>query len=202
MTALPAPLTKRARKLLRKGARAKREPRQMPAREVEMPTPERIAHAGEGFNTVIVQGERKTRIDDAPFDRMKARRDLNDDRDINDMLYEAGDRWLRDWYLSGLSGVGAINYGRAGTGEGDTPWSMPTTEKAMRHRQAFRAARLVLTEEERTIVGGIVLDQRTAYDIGREVFGARRRVFVLDAAMTSLRAGLKALARHYGLGRA
>jgi hypothetical protein len=208
MTALPEPLTKRAIKDLRRKAKAearakaKGEPRALPSRHVEMPTPERIAHAGEGYRSVIVDGERRTRVDDAPFDRMRARHQLHADEDINAMLYEAGERWLRDWYLSGLSGVGAINYGRAGMGEGDTPWSMPVTERSMKHRQAFRAARLVLSEEERTIVGGIVLDQRTAYDIGREVFGTRRRVFILDAAMEALRGGLKALARHYGLGRA
>jgi hypothetical protein len=201
LTALPEPLTKRARKALRRTARSKREPRTLPVREVEMPTPERIAHAGEGYRSVIVDGERRTRIDDSPLERIYYRGQLSPDEGVAGHMLSAGRRFREDWYTSGLSGPGAINYAATARGEGDSPWSMPASEFAMRRRQSWRAARKVLGPLAQA-VGLIVLEEVDTVEAGRIVSGRKDRTTATRIAMDQLRDGLRTLAVHYGYMRA
>jgi hypothetical protein len=192
MTALPEPLTKRARKALRRTARSKREPRTLPVREVEMPTPERIAHAGEGYRSVIVDGERRTKITEAPLDVLFAR------GKITPAMYDAGVKFRNHWYLSGLSGIGAINYGHTIRGEGGTPWAMPLSEKAAYCRAQWREADRALGRgNTRTVVGIVVLDELSLEEAGRRILGIKARSTAITEASDVVKSGLQTLVKHY-----
>lgn len=186
---------KTARKRAARSSRPKSGPSRV-ADVVTLPTPERVAKAGEAFVMGKTLG---CRVEDAPIERLHARGVLNRDPDIARMLYEAALRFRADWFHSGLAGVGAIDYGKVHHGCGDSPSGMPTTEWAARCRQSFRGAYRAMEPDERTVVGGIVCDERPVHDVGCQVYGPRRRAVILEGTVDLLRGGLKNLARHYRL---
>jgi len=170
-------------------------------------TVERVIRAGPGNSRIDATGVQ--RVLQSPLDRLHARGLLAPrvgkqphDAALDRILFEAGDRWRRDWYLSGLAGPGTCNLDGAGGGSGDPAWCTPATERAAAHRAMWRQARRVLDDEQRIVVGGVVLDERTVYDVGCEVSRRRRKAVALAAGIVRLRSGLRCLAVHYGMLKA
>jgi hypothetical protein len=177
-----------------KTPRAKGRSRERRPQPQVLPTAERVAQAGGDY---LVTRDGYVRVTDAPLERMFSRRQLSSDERIAEAMYEAGRRWRSDWFLSGLSGPGAINYASTARGEGNSPWGMPVSVRSAEARQQFRKARLALGATAAT-VGAIVLDETPTVDVGRFLAQRRDRTIATAAAMEQLRDGLHKLAVHYG----
>jgi hypothetical protein len=170
-------------------------------------TVERVLRAGAGNARIDAQGVQ--RVLQNPLERLHSRVLLvvtkpgdRPDREMNDTLYAAGERFRRDWYLSGLGPPSAMNLNGTGGGSGDPSWITPSSERAASHRAMWRQACRVLTGEERRALGGVILDGRTVFDVGAEITGRRKKLLVLRITMGWLRSGLRALAVNYGLIKA
>lgn len=178
-----------------------------PVRQAETfaPTPERIAQAGPDAFTVGPTG--RAQFNDAPLDRLFHRGLLPErikgrpfDTELNRLLYAAGHRYREDWFMSGLGGTKAIDYNSVGGGgSGGAPWGIPTSERAAHHRARWREASRVLSRMEYLAIGGVVCDERTLLDVGREISGRQRRQTASAICLGHIRVALHKLARHYGM---
>lgn len=162
-------------------------------------TPERLLKAGDGHD--LAEGVKIRRVADAPLDRLLRRGELApDDEETNRKLFEAAETYRLDWYMAGLSGVGALDPSRpSGDGTGEPSWSMPCNETAAHHRWRFRKARDALDAFLRVAVDGIVLEERGLDDVGRAISGRADRKQAVAVALDRLREGLRKLAKHYGM---
>lgn len=77
-------------------------------------TKERLAHAGEAA-TVGADGVRY--LANSPLQRLANRGELSLDKAMNIRLLDAGERYYRDWYLSGMCTLAAQDISREGRGE-------------------------------------------------------------------------------------
>lgn len=160
-------------------------------------TPERLVHAND--NHVMVEGVR--RIVDSPFARMHARRQLDPDSGINDILFSAGRNYFQSFYYAGLGGIAGIDYSRIGGGGSDSSPAhlIPKSEFALHHRQQFRSARVALGERYREVVDPIVLEDGTVTAVAAQFRGTAPAINAI--AKERLNVGLRRLAVFYGLMR-
>lgn len=162
------------------------------------PTPERYARAG-GDIRKGADGVR--RVEEDPLDRLYTRGCLDRaDKARNHVLYLAGQRYHRHWFMSGLSGVASIDLLQAGSGGASMPASsMPRSEAAAVHRSEFRLAQGALGEHFSEVVDKIVLERRDAAEISFELTRHRNvdrgRAVVIDR----LSGGLAVLAKLWGM---
>jgi hypothetical protein len=195
IVAEPAPVRAaiaKARKRLRKEA---------PAGDTAQPTPERAAKAGAELRRDAV---RAYHCEDAPIERLAARKALASDEGGNRTLLEAGKRYYEHWYLAGLNGLGAIDLTRAGGGDGSPACGMPTTEAAAHHRREFRAALDALGKAGKRlseVVDLVVLHEQEIEAIARKVSGYKDKTAATAVTLDRLRTGLECLARHFRIGR-
>lgn len=164
------------------------------------PTPERIAQAGPDGYQVASGGQ--MRVEAAPLERLRSRGLLHKDPRENKLLYIAGEMWRADWYESGLSGYKSVDFNGNGGGGGNPAHYEPSSRHIASRRASWRSAREAMTEEERIVVGCIVLDETTALVAGQ--FLTRRNPEVskrkcLMLGMSLLQSGLENLVVHYGL---
>jgi hypothetical protein len=183
----------------------------------EVTTPERLLRAGgtariEAFSR-DVEVERdgrpqvetivahRIRIEDGPLARLRARNLLASGPDAalrNAALAAAGDRFRLHWHGAGLVPLHAIDPSRERV-SGGTMAGLLRTERQLAHFQAYCAALKALAGDARRTVEAIVLHDREPVDVGREVSGYRQQQQSTAVALYLLRAGLEALAQHFGL---
>lgn len=160
-------------------------------------TRERLAMAAND-NEVTKDGGR--RLCDWPLARLAARRALDSDADTNKALYQAGERYAEDVYLSGLDAAPASpDYARPivdGGGSSGVSWS----EMRLRKIDAVRGADKALGPKYRALVFAVcVARESDMVELGRKASGLSGRQQAHTAANERLSAGLYILARHYQL---
>lgn len=144
----------------------------------------------------IALPERNTQ---APVERLARRGDLDPDTQLAGLLLTTAQRYYGDWYLSGLSGLSAIDYDRTGGGTDANPaYMMPVTERQAQRREAWRAARLALGERYAAVVDPVVLEEQYLSQIASEY---KNRAVSIAVLKERLNVGLRRLAVHYGLMR-
>jgi hypothetical protein len=179
------------------------------------PTPERLVRAqgyanvqqfsevveiskGDVFEPVPVDMVR-IKVDDDPFSRLcKCGLLAPKDKARNMALSEAGLTYRRYWRNSGLDSIKSIDMTRdvvSGGGAGGL-WSTEAQADAFTQ---FRAAKEAIPRDYRPAVEGIVLIQRNAVDVGREIGGYAAEKQAVAIAMYILRLGLEYLALHFKL---
>jgi hypothetical protein len=161
-------------------------------------TPERLAKAENDNDLAEVNGAR--RMDDWPFERMRARRQLDRNHEVNETLYAAGLRYFQDWNLAGMSGIATPDLARPMVDGGKVPGgTMP--ERRMARMQSFSAARRALGPRYWRVIDPVVIEGRSIADIRHDVTGLSHNHSASAAAIERLNAGLRRLAAHYGLMR-
>lgn len=184
----------------------------------EVPTVERLMHAGEAVRIetysrsveVVRDGRaiadtvaaQRLRIDDGPLARLRTRGLLATGTDAaqrNAILGDAGERYRRHWYHAGLDGLRTLDISRERVSGGQS--GLLRTERQVAHFQLFGRAVAAMPEETRRVVDAIVLHDRDPIEIGRDVSGYRQDKQATAVALYVLRSGLTALAVHFGLLR-
>ncbi len=177
------------------------------------PTPERLLKAGgharvENFSEVVEvsKGDNfepvavsmiRMRIEDSPFERMCARKQLAPkDPALNLILARAGIQYREARAKAGLEGIKSVDFGRVGHGGSG---GLLTTEAQCQAFQVFNGALKSMSPICQKVVGAIVLDDRTAVDIGREISAYTHPISATAIGMYVLQIGLAAMARHFGL---
>ncbi len=177
------------------------------------PTPERLLKAGgharvENFSEVVEvsKGDKfepvavsmiRMRIEDSPFERMCARKQLAPkDPALNLILARAGIQYREARAKAGLEGIKSVDFGRVGHGGSG---GLLTTEAQCQAFQVFNGALKSMSPICQKVVGAIVLDDRTAVDIGREISAYTHPISATAIGMYVLQIGLAAMARHFGL---
>ncbi len=186
---------RRARKKLRAGGRTD-------DKASATPTAERLARADEHYRQDAV---RAYHCEDAPVERLAKRRALDPDPGRNEMMRQAASRYYEHWYLSGMSGVSAIDLTRASASSESRPVGMPATEAALAHRRKYRDARAKLAEyggdRLLDVVEFVVLNECVVEAIAVQVSGYRDRGKAIAVTLDRLRGGLGLLAVHFRIGR-
>lgn len=143
--------------------------------------------------TLAGNGPALPRLMQSPLDILRVR------GVVDETQHAAGQRYYSDWYHSGLSGIGGIDYsGVTSRGAGSAPHMMPLTGLMAVKRADHRKARALLTDGERRIVETVVLEERGLAEAGREATGRGRKADALRRGGDLLRSALDRLARHYG----
>lgn len=160
-------------------------------------TAERIAHAGED-QYVAETGTRTFK--DEPLQRLAAKGRLDPDKEINTRLYQAGERYWEDYYLSNMSPLASFDPTRVFSGGGDSGGGMPLSERQAIARSAHRAAVAAVPARFLKVVDRVVLQfQPDLVAVGREACGKANPDACREVAIERLVAGLWVLARHYGM---
>lgn len=167
-------------------------------RGIGTPTPERALRA----NGSMRQGADKVlRLEDAPLDRLAARNQLHPrDARLNRIYKEAGEEYYRDYMLSGMSQLKAMDPsriqvdGNAGSRDG-----LPATASAEFHRKRFFAAQRYIGPEFSPIVDAVVLREEALTEVGKRVRAAWSNGASSAVALDRLTLGLSRAAVHYGM---
>lgn len=125
-----------------------------------------------------------------------------DDQRMNAILWDAGKKLERAWHSSGLTGVGAMDFSREGSGGDSSPaWAMPTSEYAVHQRSLVRRADKALRENlgklYASIVFSVVIDEERIEDVAP--VGYNDRTIKIAFGMEFLRVGLYILAKEFCL---
>lgn len=168
-------------------------------RGIGTPTPERALRA----NGSMRQGADKVmRLEDAPLDRLAARGQLHPrDPRLNRIYKEAGEEYYRDYMLSGMSQLKAMDPSRIVIDGGaiGSSGGLPATLAAEFHRKRFFAAQRYIGTEFSPIVDAVVLREEPLIDVGRRISGHASNNSATAVAMDRLSLGLSRAAVHYGL---
>lgn len=140
------------------------------------------------------------RVSQTALERLAAQKRLHEaDRDLNQKLFEAGDRLRHHHYLAGLDGgPGSIDLNRSGGGNGHPSWLIPGSESAAYHRQSFRRARESMEPGHWQVVFAICCGDATLESTGRDA-GFQNRGAAAAVAIDRLRRGLELLALAWGI---
>jgi hypothetical protein len=146
-----------------------------------------------------VGADKVVRINQAPLDRLEARRQLDPaDAERNRKLHESGDRLRQHWYRAGLSGIGSIDLNRSGGGGGSPAWLTPTSEDMAYHRHRFRKARDGMDADHWAAVSRVCCDEQDLAAVGRQA-GFGNDAAASAVALDRLRRGLEHLAVLFGI---
>jgi hypothetical protein len=161
-------------------------------------SPERLAHAArEGEVLVDAQGCR--RLADT-FDLLRNRQSLDrQDAARNDLLWQAGARFRRHWHLGRLDNLTAFDFSRESVDGTGGAGATPPTEAALRHRDEHRRAAEAVGGRLLPYLTGIVVEGRTAADLGRRVSDTAHARTAEALAIERLREGLHRLCDHWGM---
>ncbi|MBD9569048.1 hypothetical protein [Ensifer sp. ENS08] len=157
-------------------------------------TAERLVAAND--NSEIVEGAR--RLFDTAFDVMAKRKQLDEDPEINELLFTAGRLYQQDHHAAGFDPLGAIDYSRPMVDGSGGP---PVSERSTIAKDRFRAARRSIGSRYGAVVDAVVLEGKTLLDAGRAHCGYSGKDTATAAAKERLNAGLRILAQRYGLTR-
>ncbi len=153
----------------------------------------RATHQRNGV-TLAGEGPQPQRVTQVPLETLFAR------RVITDIQHAAGQRYYSDWYHSGLSGIGGIDYSASnGSGAGSAPHMMPLTGLMAIKRADHRKARAALTEQQRRLMEAVVLEERSFTEAAKDATGVGRKAEALRIGGQVLRSALDVLAAQYGL---
>lgn len=142
----------------------------------------------------IVEGDDRgqphlRRVDPSPLDRYCSRKQLADDEGENDRLWRAGDRLRTDFLASGIPQRITADLGAVG-GCGGHP------DMAPRQVAAWQSLKRAMAAVGPTL--SPVLQHVCCYEGSAADWAVRRR-WHHSHGLASLKLGLEALARHYGL---
>jgi hypothetical protein len=158
-------------------------------------TRERLRHAGDD-HAIGDNGVRY--LTDAPITRLANRGDLSKDRDTNRKLLEVAERYYRDWYLSGMDPLAAMDLSRPGSAGGSCGQGMPASEAQAARRQSWRDASEALGQKLRVVVDAVVLQENhDLVAIGQKVTAYKKRETARAVALDRLVSGLEVLMGHY-----
>ena len=115
---------------------------------------------------------------------------------LNLILARAGIQYREARAKAGLEGIKSVDFGRVGHGGSG---GLLTTEAQCQAFQVFNGALKSMSPICQKVVGAIVLDDRTAVDIGREISAYTHPISATAIGMYVLQIGLAAMARHFGL---
>lgn len=173
-------------------------------RSVGTPTPERALKA----NGSMRQGMDKViRIEDTPLDKLAAHHKLAPrDPRLNAILRASGEQYYRDWYLSGLCSIQAVDPSRIQIdGGGIYGPGLPTAANAQDHlrrwqkaMQAVVAVPYGIGPRLLQVLDALILKEETLLLIGRRVTGYSSKDAPTAVALERLVLALMALAVHYG----
>lgn len=135
----------------------------------------------------------------APLQWLASRNMLDDDRERNGLLREAGERYYRHWFDGGLKGIGAQNLDRVFGGQSDPAYMTPTSEYAAQHRHEFREARDRMGSWLAKVADAVICDELTLADAGSFVGDYASAKTRSAIALTMLKAGLTTLGEHFGI---
>lgn len=158
-------------------------------------TPERVARAGEAQDVAAAGYQR---FSDAPLDRLLAR------EVINQIQYDAGDKYREDFYRAGMETSGVIDPLRPNVGGGASGTAagfMPTAEWQRAARVRIRAAEAQLGDELVPVIREILVESEPGADlaqIGRRMFGRAQAGEARAALIEVFKVALQKLAVHYG----
>lgn len=161
-------------------------------------TDERMGKAENDNDLSVVNGAR--RINNWPFERMKARKQIDRDAGINELLFAAGLRYFQDWHFAGMSEIAVFDPAKPMVDGGRQPGGA-IPERQLERMQAFSEACEALGHRYRQVVDPIVIEEKTVADIRHSLTGHRDRTAATAVAIERLNTGLRRLAVHYGLMR-
>lgn len=156
-------------------------------------TPERVRQAGE---TSLEIHAGVQRIRSAALDTLKAK------GLITQRQFDAGDRYREDAYLAGAIWSSSQSFAAGSPAFGPRTPAFLTAERVADARRRYRAARASLDGSTAAMVLDAVCWAETTMtmaDVGRVVLHIPSRRTAQSVATWQLRAGLDALAGHYGL---
>jgi hypothetical protein len=154
-------------------------------------TPERLLKS----DSVIVEDGARHFNDDLLV-RLAGKGQLYPDPAINLACKDAGERYYEDWYLSNMSTLGAVDYGKVG-GAGGTG-GLQLSERQEQKRKEYRKARAVLGAKYRPAVEMVLFQDMDLVRAGKQLTGASSPATCRAVAIERLTAGLLMLAKHYG----
>ncbi|MQY01331.1 hypothetical protein GHK03_35775 [Sinorhizobium medicae] len=157
-------------------------------------TTERLVAANDNFETV--DGVR--RLFDTAFDVMAKRKQLDEDPEVNELLFTAGRLYQQDHHAAGFEPLGAIDYSRPMV---DGSGGQAVSERSSIAKDRFRAARRAIGSRYGAVVDAVVLDGKTLLEAGRAHCGYTGKDTATASAKERLNAGLRILAQLYGLTR-
>jgi len=140
------------------------------------------------------------RLKQSPIDWLTSRGKLDPDPLRNRILHDVGRKYYGHWYEAGLSGIGAMDYGRTSRGSGDPAHQMPTSAHAAHHRQCYRDARASIDMAWMAkVADAVVCEEQPPAEVGR-IFGEYASAETRSAiTLTILRAALTTLGGHWGM---
>lgn len=157
-------------------------------------TPERIAHAGED-QYVAATGIRTFK--DEPLQRLATAGRLDPNEDTNARLFQAGERYWENYYLSNMSPLAAFDPTRVYSAGGG---GFTLSERQEIARSAHRGAIAAVPARFLKVVDRVVLQfQGNLVAVGREACGKANPDACREVAIERLVAGLWGLAAYYGM---
>jgi hypothetical protein len=111
----------------------------------------------------------------------------------------AGERYYEDWYLSNMSPLAAIDYGKVRGGGGGGGLNL--NEMQEQKRREYRKARAAMGAKYRQVVEVILLQDQDLVSAGKQATGSSVAATCRAVAVERFTAGLFMLAKHYGLLR-
>lgn len=157
-------------------------------------TPERLAMSGESITTA--DGARQ--FQDELLTRLASKGQLWPNKEINEAMQLAGERYYEDWYGANMGGLQAIDYSKVQGGSGGEGSHLPPSRMAAQKRASYRAARAVLGSKYRKPLEAIILEgQSDLVGIGKAITGVASPHTARAVAIERFTAGLYLLARHY-----
>ncbi len=168
-------------------------------RDDTRPTPEQLARDSYGDVETLTQDARgapvcavaKRNLTAEPLDRYLKR------GRIERGAWEAGDRFRRQWHVSGLERNMVSGYDGIRIDGADPAWQIPVTERQAQARQAVRAALAGVGKLAGSVLIGHLVLEHTARDIGH--LAGRRGKYAEVAGMERIRMALAILAHTYGI---
>lgn len=163
-------------------------------------TPERLAKAAND-NEFVHDKEangapvQRRRVTDWPLARLRARGLLDADRRVNEILYDAGERFQADWHAAGLSPLGAIDYGREHV-DGGALGGLNVSEFRLAALERYRRAAACMGSSA-AVVEAVACRGETIFEAANDNSLSNATIYRRGTA--ALRLGLWALAERYGL---
>jgi hypothetical protein len=186
----------------------------MGATRSDGPTPERLLRAGgaarverfteaeerwndeEGRPETVEVERVRIRADASPFERLCKGRFVAKDKNRNFVLCQAGLRYRETWTKTGLTGPRSVDFGRVGV---STNSGLFATEMAASAFNLLTKIEQAMQREQTRVCRGVILEDREAVDVGRDVTGYAAPKQAAGTAMFLLRSGLESAARVLGL---
>lgn len=160
-------------------------------------TPERLRQAGGAGGTQIGPDGVRRMAD--PFDTLRSRGLLAPaDPRLNDLLWQAGERFRQHWARAADDGLATIDLSRpavdGGPGGRDAPGP-----PGLRHAEALRAARAAVGPRLEPYLVGLVIDARPAAALAAEVTETGHARTAAALVLERLREALHRLCEHWRL---